>query len=132
MSMSSGNPRDPLGAVRNVLLLGARGCGKTTVGTALAPLTGRRFVDLDALALAEFDVDSVHEVWQRCGEAGWRRAEVRVLDRVLAESGQIVALGGGTPMIDAARQMIAVARRKGEALTVYLRCEPGVLARRLA
>ena len=33
--------------MRNVVLCGFMGCGKTTVGRQLAALSGRRFVDMD-------------------------------------------------------------------------------------
>ena len=40
----------------NVLLIGPRGCGKTSVGRRLAADRGLHFVDLDDRALAAFDI----------------------------------------------------------------------------
>jgi shikimate kinase len=125
-----GKAPDP--APPSILLLGPRGCGKTTIGARLAEALQRRFVDLDAMTLDEFEHVTVQDVWSRHGQGGWRRAEVRVLDAVLGEGGLIVALGGGTPMIDAARQMIAHDQRRGRAVVVYLQCAAAELARRLA
>ncbi|UCD76253.1 MAG: hypothetical protein JSV91_04880, partial [Phycisphaerales bacterium] len=44
---------------------------------------------------------------------------------------QVVALGGGTPMIRAARARIEQAQRAGRGMVVYLKCEVRELARRL-
>jgi shikimate kinase len=116
----------------NVLLIGPRGCGKTSVGRELAARRGLAFVDLDDLALAAFSEKTVSEVWATHGEEAWRRAEADALRAVLAAEGQVVALGGGTPMIAAARRKIEIARYDGAARVVYLRCSVGVLEERLA
>jgi shikimate kinase len=115
----------------NILLIGARASGKSTIGRSLADRLRRRFVDLDDETLAEFDASSVHEVWVREGEPAWRDAEVRCLDRVLGRAAQVVALGGGTPVIDAARGRIESERKAGRAFVVYLQAPAAELARRL-
>jgi shikimate kinase len=71
-------------------------------------------------------------VWRTRGEAAWRAEECSALERALVREGQIVALGGGTPVIEAARQRIQRLREAGRAWTVYLRCPARELARRLA
>jgi shikimate kinase len=119
-------------AVPNILLMGARASGKTTVGRLLAEATGRTFVDLDELVLARFPAAAtVAEVWRTAGEARWRAVESDCLEAALRHHGQVVALGGGTPMIDSARRLIETARRTGRATVVYLRCDASRLAERL-
>jgi shikimate kinase len=115
----------------NILLMGLRGCGKSTVGRLLAERTNRRFVDLDERTLATFDEPSVSAVWSAHGEAAWRRVEAQVLDETLRAANQVVALGGGTPMIEDARRRIEAHRRDGCAKVVYLRCDSDELGRRL-
>lgn len=115
----------------NVLLVGARGCGKSTVGRALAEACGRGFVDLDDRVLAHFAEPSVTAVWRVRGEAAWREAETKALEDALRATALVVALGGGTPMIDAARALIDRARREGSAAVAYLRCTADVLAARV-
>jgi len=115
----------------NILLIGARGCGKTEVGRRLAEALGLSFADLDELARARFPESSIAEIWAARGEKAWRGAETAALRAVLAGSEQVVALGGGTPMIEQARRLIARERRAGRAKVVYLQCPASVLERRL-
>lgn len=115
-----------------VLLIGPRGSGKSTVGRELARKRGGQFIDTDELVLASFDEPTVTEVWARRGEAAWRQAEVRVLRSCLASDATIVALGGGLPTIEQARDEIDHARRQGRARVIYLHCDAAALRKRLA
>jgi shikimate kinase len=115
----------------NILLVGPRGSGKSTVGRGLAEKRGDHFIDTDALVLASFDEPTVAEVWARRGEAAWRQAEVRVLRTCLDSDRAVVALGGGLPMIEAAAKEIGRARRQGRAKVIYLRCDAAALRQRL-
>ncbi len=116
----------------NTLLIGPRGCGKSTVGRALSKRLGHPFVELDERVLAAFGEGSVREVWSVHGEAAWREAESAALVATLAADEQVIALGGGTPMVAAARQRIEADREAGRARVIYLRCSSEVLAHRLA
>ena len=115
----------------NTLLMGYRGCGKSSVGQQLAEILEQPFVELDAYVLETFAEESVQEVWVVHGEPAWRAAEVEQLNRVLEGDGQIVALGGGTPIIDAAQQRLQDEQQSGRARLIYLRCEVSELRRRL-
>lgn len=115
----------------NVLLVGPRGCGKTTVGRLLAERTGLQFVDLDERTLARLGADSVHSAWASQGESQWRKAEYEALLQTLGNVDQIIALGGGTPMIPTARATIENARKSGEVRTIYLKCPEELLVARL-
>ena len=116
----------------NTFLIGPRGCGKSTIGRALSRRLGRPFVELDERVLAAFPEGSVREVWSVHGEGAWREAEIAALVATLAADDQVVALGGGMPMIQAARQRIEAERKAGRARVIYLRCSTEVLVRRLA
>ncbi len=115
----------------NVLLIGPRGCGKSSVGVLLAGRLEIPFRDLDDIVLGSFEQASVSEVWAMCGESAWREAEVSSLKESLGEASSVIALGGGVPMIEDARTLINLAREAGEAVVIYLRCEPDELRRRL-
>jgi shikimate kinase len=115
----------------NVLLMGLRGSGKTTIGRLLAEALDLDFIDLDEHVLGGFAEDTVAEVWASRGEPAWREAEAGELDRALDGDGRVIALGGGTPMIETAAARIVAERRAGRAVTVYLRCDPLELARRM-
>ena len=84
----------------HILLIGMRGCGKSTIGRLLAERLDCSFEDLDAHTLARFSEQSVTAVFHKHGEASWRLAEREALGRVLQLSPRVIALGGGTPMID--------------------------------
>ncbi len=118
-----------------ILLIGPRGSGKTAIGRRLAAARGIGFIDLDDRVLSCFDEPSVRAVWDAHGEAAWRSAEAAAVQTLLGEPdgpGRIVALGGGTPMVEEARVAIAAARDEGRARIVYLKCSVPVLAGRLA
>ena len=115
----------------NTLLIGPRGCGKSSVGQRLAHVLQRPFVELDARVLKTFAQDSVQEVWAVHGEGAWRAAEVEQLKGTLEKDGQVVALGGGTPITDEAQQRLQDEQRAGRARLIYLLCEVSELRRRL-
>lgn len=116
----------------HVLLIGARASGKTTIGGRLAKELERPFVDLDNRTMARFEQSTVSAVWGVYGEPAWRTAEAAALRDVLAETEpQIVALGGGTPMIPDVQQQLAEVRAGGDLFVVFLRATPEELTRRL-
>jgi shikimate kinase len=85
--------------------------GKTSVGRALAGLTGRPFLDLDAAIEARSGATIV-ELFAR-GEAVFRAREREVLRQVAAESrshGTVVSTGGGA-VVDP--ENLAVLRESG-------------------
>ena len=79
---------------RNLLLIGMPGCGKTTVGQALAHRLGRKLVDTDAL-VEEAAGCTIPELCAREDEEAFRRLEHEILCRVGRESGLVIATGGG-------------------------------------
>ncbi len=116
----------------NLLLIGLRGSGKSTIARALALREHRAFFDLDEITPTMLGCTSVEEVWNAHGEAAFREAETRALTQTLAtNSGAVIALGGGAPTAPGAAELIARETRNGRARVAYLRCEPAVLARRL-
>ena len=78
----------------NLVLVGMPGCGKTTVGRALAQLSGKPFVDLDEEIVRRAG-RPIPYIFQTEGEEAFRELEARVLAEVCAQSGQVVATGGG-------------------------------------
>jgi 3-dehydroquinate synthase len=111
--------------VNNVVLIGFMGSGKSTVGPILAQRLGRPFRDLDdeIVAAAGRPVDAI---FKDEGEVGFRRREAGCLARALAGHGQVVAVGGGAPLIEENWQRI----REGNCV-VALTANPAVLAGRL-
>lgn len=78
----------------NIALIGMAGVGKTSIGTALAEMTGRKFVDCDDL-FPVYAGKSIQEVFAQDGEDAFRQIETAVLRDVSKESGLVIATGGG-------------------------------------
>lgn len=72
------------------------GCGKTTLGRALAAAAGLKFIDLDHL-ITERQGASVPEIFARCGEEGFRAIERDMLHEASQQQDCIISCGGGTP-----------------------------------
>lgn len=73
------------------------GCGKTTLGRAVAQLASLPFVDLDEY-IEQHEGQSVSDIFARDGEARFRDIELQCLSRLAASSRPaIIACGGGTP-----------------------------------
>ena len=79
----------------NVALIGMAGCGKTTTGTALARMLGRKFIDCDDLIPEYAGGKSIQQIFAEDGEDAFRKIETAVLRDVSKESGLVIATGGG-------------------------------------
>ena len=110
---------------QTLFMIGARGAGKTTVGSALALALGYQFVDTD-LFMQQAAQMSVAEMVEREGWLGFRRRETIALQTVTRPS-TIVATGGGAILAEENRQFM---RQHGT--VIYLRAPASVLAQRLA
>ena len=78
----------------NILLIGMPGCGKTTIGKALAQKLGRPLADVDEKIVAEAGC-SIPEIFAKEGEEGFRVREHRALAEIAKQSGLIISAGGG-------------------------------------
>lgn len=117
----------------NLLLIGLRGSGKSTIARALAEYQERRWIELDDLVLARFpDRASISEIFANEGESRFREEETAVLRAVLErERGAVIALGGGTPMAPGAGDVIREAEGRRRIRVAYLRHAPATLRSRL-
>jgi len=80
---------------RRVALVGLRGAGKTTLGSALADDLQLPFVELDREIEHDAGI-SLSEVFSLYGQTGYRRIERRCLERIIRSNREIVmAVGGG-------------------------------------
>ena len=86
--------RELTAAQRNVVLIGMPGCGKTTVGQALARRLGKDFVDVDEEIVREAGC-SIPEIFAREGEEGFRRRESQTVRAAGSRTGCVISTGGG-------------------------------------
>lgn len=78
----------------NVSLIGMPGCGKSTIGAALAKRLGKTFVDLDE-EIERRTGNNIPDIFAREGEEAFRRYEADTLADIAKRTGQIIACGGG-------------------------------------
>jgi len=79
---------------KNIVLIGMRGSGKTTVGAILAGRLHRELIPMDALIVYEFGM-TIPEVVARHGWPRFREVEAQVAQKVARLKGTINATGGG-------------------------------------
>jgi shikimate kinase len=79
----------------NLILVGHRGSGKSTVGSLVAKRLGWRFVDLDQV-IATQTGKTIREMFVQDGEAEFRARERQALQGLRKARNCVIALGGGT------------------------------------
>ncbi len=80
--------------MRNIVIIGMPGSGKTTVAAALGKMLGRPVYDSDDKVL-EMMGESAEALIRARGEAEFRRAETAALAELGRLSGAVIATGGG-------------------------------------
>ena len=78
----------------NIVLTGMPGSGKTTVGKLLAQMLDRPYLDTDA-CIQEKTGLTPGQIIESQGEAAFRDVETEVIGQVSAQTGCIIATGGG-------------------------------------
>ena len=86
--------------MKNIILTGFMGTGKTTVGKLLAAQLGYAFVDTDQVIEAQAG-RSIPSIFAELGEAAFRQIERDVASQLAARDGLIISTGGGM-MLDPA------------------------------
>lgn len=118
-----------------LILIGSRGAGKTSVGRAVSARLGWPFADLDDLAIDLVGGGSVRDFMAREGEPAWRELERRAFVAATAGSGpdrpRILALGGGAVTVAAIRDGLTRLRETGTARVAWLSAPVPTLAERL-
>jgi shikimate kinase len=111
--------------MKQVVLVGLMGAGKSTTGRLVAERTGRTLLDTDRSITLGTGL-TVRQLWERDGEAGYRRMESDlVLDALDSDEALVVAAPGGVVLDPHVRE------RLGPHLVVWLRADPATLAERV-
>nr|WP_113864820.1 shikimate kinase AroL [Brenneria salicis]NMN92405.1 shikimate kinase [Brenneria salicis ATCC 15712 = DSM 30166]RBP67745.1 shikimate kinase [Brenneria salicis ATCC 15712 = DSM 30166]RLM32286.1 shikimate kinase II [Brenneria salicis ATCC 15712 = DSM 30166] len=107
-----------------IFMVGARGCGKTTVGEQLSRALGYDFVDTDVF-MQQSSKMTVAEVVAQEGWQGFRQRESLALQQV-ASNRRVIATGGGMVLAEANRRFM---HERG--IVIYLHASAELLAQRL-
>ncbi len=83
--------------MRNIVLIGMMGCGKTTCANLLSKKLNRPVVDTDAL-IVEREGRPISDIFAAEGEHYFRDLETAVAQEIGCKTGLIVATGGGLPL----------------------------------
>ncbi len=79
---------------KNLFLVGPMGAGKSAVGRHLARLLHLEFVDSDEEIETRTGVD-IPFIFEKEGEEGFRKREIKVIDELSQREGVVLATGGG-------------------------------------
>lgn len=80
--------------VRNVVLIGMPGCGKSAIGRALARRLGKAFLDLDH-EIVDRAGRPIPEIFAREGEDAFRALETQIAREAGSRTGCVLSTGGG-------------------------------------
>ena len=78
----------------NIVLIGYRGAGKTTIGRQLAGRMGMEFIDTDD-SIVQRAGKSIREIFAEGGETLFRDLESAVIDDLAETDNTVIAAGGG-------------------------------------
>lgn len=111
--------------IKNIILTGFMGVGKTSVGTQLAKDLGFTFVDTDHFIEADQNM-SITSIFSEFGELYFRDVEALIIQKILKGERQVVSTGGGAVIRDANREAF-----KKSGFVVCLTASPDVIYERI-
>lgn len=110
---------------RNVVLIGNRGSGKTSVGRALATRLGWTPVDTDAL-IQQQTGRTIADIFATEGEPRFRALESAAIAGVVRGAQQVISVGGGAVVSESNRGHL-----RSAGVCVWLTAPPEELLRRM-
>lgn len=119
--------------MKNIVLTGMMGSGKTSCGKKLALITGRRFVDTDEWIVSQ-EGKSINSIFSENGEDYFRTLERKVTEETSLLSDCVIATGGGMILNERCREnlkrtgVIVFLRRDSKELLKTLDAEARPLA----
>lgn len=80
--------------MKNIILIGFMGTGKTTVGKELARIKDMDFLDMD-LELEKKEKKTINQIFKEHGEVYFREKESELLKEISCLENTIISTGGG-------------------------------------
>ena len=99
---------------KNIFLVGPMGAGKSAVGRQLARALHLSFMDSDDEIESRTGVD-IPFIFEKEGEAGFRKREAKIIDELSARQGTVLATGGGAVLDPQNRSFLG-----GRGFVIYL------------
>jgi shikimate kinase len=109
----------------NIVLIGMRGCGKTTIGKLLAERLGKQFIEMDELIVQQAGL-SIPDIVDRYGWQKFRDMEGEVTREVSRLDNVVNATGGG---VVTREENVRELRRRGK--LVWLKASTDTLLKRI-
>ncbi len=116
----------PRQADYNVVLIGYRACGKSSVGGSLARILNRPFIDLDQVLVEEAG-QSIASIVAQSGWPEFRRREKALVARYARKKRQVLAPGGGVVLDPENVDLL-----KENGVIIWLTAVPAAIRDRLA
>ncbi|WP_222565084.1 shikimate kinase [Novilysobacter antarcticus] len=117
---------EPAREPTNIILVGPMAAGKSRIGRELAERCGLRLVDADAEIEREAGA-SIALIFEREGEAGFRKRERAMLAGLLTQDGMVLATGGGAVLDAGTRALLS-----DRGFVVHLHASPATQLARAA
>lgn len=114
-----------MSSLRNIVLIGFMGAGKTQVGKRLADTMHRPFVDTDKM-VEDTTGATIETIFQTLGEEKFRELETETIKSLSNIKGEIIATGGGAISKEENARIL-----KDGGFVVYLYARPNVLFERI-
>jgi shikimate kinase len=108
----------------NIVLIGFKSCGKTTVGKLLAKQLHRAFYDTDAMLLDKTG-GNIFDLFNLVGEKKFRLLEREIILNMNVNN-SVIALGGGTILDD-----VSMTKLTKDSFFIYLDVDKEMLRKRI-
>ncbi len=109
----------------NIVLIGFRGTGKSTVGRLLAKHLERDFIDSDK-SIESSTGKTIKCIFEEDGEESFRKIEADVIAELSKEDNKVISAGGGAVLRDE-----NVINLKGNGYLVLLEATPEIIHNRI-
>ncbi len=110
----------------NIVLIGFRGTGKSTVGRLLAKRLERDFIDSDK-HIEGSTGKTISSIFEDDGEEGFRKIEADVIAKLSEEGNKVISAGGGAVLREE-----NVRNLKDNGFLVLLEATPEIINSRIA
>lgn len=101
-------------ALKNIVLIGMSGVGKTTIGKALSKTLARELIDMDNVIVDKMGID-IKDIFSLYGESYFRNLENNLIMGICEKEDVIIATGGGVVL-----ESTNMVRLKKKGIVIFL------------